>query len=147
MGDVSRRAVLGAGVGTVGLVALSAAGPDAVAAAKDQARIGTTDASAAKASPMSAPLRSDYAEAVGRVFTATRDGRTYRVKLTHLQDLVHTTAKQRPHCFGLMFAPVGKARLHDGMYVLKRAGVRTHKLFISAVGTEGEMQAIINRSH
>jgi hypothetical protein len=145
MGDVSRRAVLGAGVGTVGLVALGAAAPDAEAATK--AKSGTTDAAAAQASPMSAPLRSDYAESVGRVFTATRDGRAHRVTLTHVQDLVHTAAKQRPHCFGLMFTPVGNARLHDGMYVLKRKGVRTHKLFISAVGTEGHMQAIINRSH
>lgn len=147
MGDVSRRAVLGAGVGTVGLVALGAAAPAAEAAVGTKGKTGTTDSAAAKASPMSAPLRSDYAASVGRVFTATRDGHTHRVTLTHVQDLVHTTTKQRPHCFGLMFAPVGKAKLHDGMYVLKRKGVPTHKLFISAVGTEGDMQAIINRSH
>ena len=97
---------------------------------------------------MSAPLRRTTPQAVGRVFTATRDGHTYRVKLTHIQDLVPTTAKQRPHCFGadVRAGRQGTAAGRD-VRVEAQAGCATHKLFISAVGTEGDMQAIINRSH
>jgi hypothetical protein len=146
MGDVSRRAVLGAGASALGLAALGVGLPDAEATTRSTPRTKAR-AATAKATPMSAPVRADYAHVVGRVFTATRGGHSYRVKLTHLQDIAPATPKQRPHCFALIFAPVGKARLHDGIYVLRRAGVRTHKLFISSVGTERGMQAIINRSH
>jgi hypothetical protein len=145
MGDVSRRAVLGAGVGTLGLVAFGIAAPAANAAATTRAR--PVPLAPDKASPMSAPLRSDYAHSVGRVFTATRDGHVFRIKLSRIEDLVATTAKQRPHCFALIFAPTSKARLHDGIYVLRRPGLHTHKLFVSSVGAKGVMQAIINRSH
>jgi hypothetical protein len=145
MGDVSRRAMLGGSVATLGLVAFGMAAPDAEASAKGGPRSAAKPAS--KPVPGSSPLRADYTHAVGRVFTVTRDGHTYRVKLTHIHDLSPTTAKLRPHCFAMIFAPVGKVRLKDGIYVLRRSGVRTHRLFLSAVGTKGGLQAIVNRSH
>jgi hypothetical protein len=134
MGDVSRRTFLGAGAGTLGLLALGI--NESVAGA---AATSTT-------SSMSAPLRADYAPWVGRVFSATHAGHTYRVTLTRIDDLSPTTAKQRPHCFAMAFTPVGKARLADGIYTLHRSKVVTHKLFLSSLGTNGGMQAIINRS-
>jgi hypothetical protein len=45
----------------------------------------------------------------------------------------------------LIFAPIGTARLHDAIYVLARTGVHTHKLFLSGIGTDGAMQAVVNR--
>ena len=146
MGDVSRRAVLGAGASALGLAALGVGLPDAEATTRSTPRTKAR-AAAAKATPMSAPVRADYAHVVGRVFTATRGGHSYRVKLTHLQDIAPGDAEAAPALLRTDLRQVGKARLHDGIYVLRRAGVRTHKLFISSVGTERGMQAIINRSH
>jgi hypothetical protein len=134
MGDVSRRMFLGAGAGTLGLIALGI--NESVAGAT-----GTGSTSA-----MSAPLRADYAPWVGRVFTAARAGHTYRLTLTRIDDLSPTTAKLRSHCFAMVFTPVGKARLDDGIYTLRRTKAVTHKLFLSSLGTNGGMQAIINRS-
>jgi hypothetical protein len=145
MGDVSRRAVLGASISTLGLVAFGIGAPGAEAAAKSSTK--PLARGAAKPAPASEPVRADYAHLIGRVFTVTRDGHAYRIKLTHLHNLPATTAKQHPHCFALIFAPVGKARLKDGVYLVRRSGTRTHKLFLSSVGSHGGMQAIVNRSH
>jgi hypothetical protein len=130
MGDVSRRAVLLTGAGLAGVAALGLDEADAV---------GATTA------PNSTPVRSNYTKAVGKVFTAVHAGRTHRIRLTHVRDLAPTSAAQRPHCFNLIFAPTGKARLHDAIYVLDRPGVHTHTLFLSGIGTDGAMQAVVNR--
>jgi hypothetical protein len=129
MGDVSRRVVLGAGAGLAGLVALGFDEVDAVAAA----------------SANSTPVRSNYSKAVGKVFTAVHAGRSHRLRLTHIRDVAPATAAQRPHCFNLIFSPVGTVRLHDAIYVLHHSGVNTHRLFLSAIGTDGTMQAVVNR--
>jgi hypothetical protein len=134
MGDVSRRTFLGAGAGTLGLIALGI--NESVAGATGTASTST----------MSAPLRADYAPWVGRVFSATHAGHTFRVTLTRIDDLSPTTTKQRSHCFAMVFALVGKARLDDGIYTLRRSKAVTHKLFLSSLGSDGSMQAIINRS-
>jgi hypothetical protein len=127
MGALSRRAVLGGAIGAAGAVALGA-GP-AVAAAN------------------SAPLRANYTGAVGEVFTAEHDGHRYRIRLTHIHELQHCKAKQRQHNFALIFAPVGHHKLPDAIYRLHRRGVRTHRLFLSSVGTERGLQAVIYRQH
>jgi hypothetical protein len=131
MGEVSRRAVLGAGAGTLGLLAMGVGEPAAGAVTK-------------KSAP--ALVRADYAALVGRVFTADHAGHSYRLRLTHIHDLAPTTARQRPHCFSLVFAPVGHARLRDGIYTLRRKRAATHKLFLSSLGSNRQMQAIVNRS-
>jgi hypothetical protein len=132
MPDVSRRVVLTAGAGLAGLVVLG---------------FDETDAAAATGAANSKPLRSNYTKAVGKVFTAVHAGRTHRLRLTHVRDLAAASAAHRPHCFNLIFTPVSKARLHDAIYVLAGPDVRTHKLFLSAIGTDGVMQAIVNRRH
>ena len=138
MGDVSRRTFLGAGAGTIGLIALGI---------NESVADATTKAPAtATTSAMSAPLRADYAPWVGRVFSATRAGHTYRVTLTRIDDLSPTTAQQRSRCFAMVLTPVGRAHLADGIYTLRRSKAVTHKLFLSSLGTNGSMQAIINRS-
>jgi hypothetical protein len=130
MGDVSRRAVLATGAGLAVLVTL---GSNEVAAA------------GASTAPNSTPVRANYTKAVGKVFTAVHAGRTHRLRLTDVRDLGSSSAAQRPHCFNLIFAPIGAARLHDAIYILGRTGVHTHKLFLSGFGTDGAMQAVVNR--
>lgn len=129
MGEITRRAVLGVGAGAIGVVTLGV-GP-----------------AAAAATPGSAPVRADYAGAIGRVFTAEHAGHRFRVRLTHVRDVSPTTAKHRPYCFVLIFAPVGGLHLRDGIYTLHRRGVAAHRLFMSSVGTDRRMQAVINRRH
>ena len=129
MGDVSRRTALGAGAGVAGLLALG---------------LGQTDADAAVAST-TVPHRNHYKRSLGRVFTATYAGRTYRLRLHRIHDLTPTTAKQRAHSFTLVFTPVGAAHLPDAIYVLRSHAVAAHHLFLSAIGTDRGMQAVVNR--
>lgn len=128
MGDVSRRTLLGGGVGAAGLVAL-----------------GLGDA--ATAAPATAgPLRSHYAKSVGKVFTATRGGRTVKVRLVAIRTIGPTRQSQLSRSFTLVWAPTGGGRLQDGTYVLRRRRVQTHTLSLSSVGTSRRMQAVINRT-
>jgi hypothetical protein len=129
MGDVSRRAVLGAGAGIAGLVTLG---------------FGASDADAAVVSS-TIPLRSHYKRSLGRVFTAKHGGHTYHLRLTHIHNLPDTTAKLHPHCFTLVFAPVGKAHLHDAIYTVRSHAVGSHHLFLSSIGSDRGMQAVVNR--
>jgi hypothetical protein len=130
MDALSRRAVLGATAGAAGLVTICAVDADA-------AVLGRT---------ASAPLRSHYAGSVGRVFTARHGGRSVRMRLTAIRDVVPGSARQRSRCFVLVFAPVGRGMsAPDAIYDLRRHGVRTHRLFLSSFGTGRAMQAIINR--
>lgn len=129
MGVVRRRTVLGATAGAIGLAA-----------------VGIADAGAGPLGRRaSAPLRSDYSGSVGEIFHAVHDGRTVRLRLTAVRDLVPTSVRQRSRCFVLVFAPVGAARAPDAIYVLRRRGVPTHRLFLSSLGTDHAMQAVVNR--
>jgi hypothetical protein len=129
MGDVTRRVVLGAGAGIAGLVALG------------------SGEGAAEAAPIatSAPLRRHYKKSVGRIFTATHAGRTVRLRLTHIRDLSPTKAKQRQHSFTLVFTPVGKAHVPDAIYVMRTHGLQPHRLFVSSMGPNRGLQAVVNR--
>jgi hypothetical protein len=127
MGEITRRAVLGGAIGTAGVVAFGV-GPAVAATARG-----------------AAPVRADYANAVGRVFSVEHGGRTHRIKLTHLHSLSPSTAKQREHNFMMIFAPVDREQLPDAVYRLRRRGVRTHRLFLSTVGTDRGLQAVIYR--
>jgi hypothetical protein len=130
MGDVSRRAVLGAGMAVAGVAALG---------------FGETSAEAATVSHV-VPIRSHYAKSLGKTFTATAHGRTYHLKLAHIRDLSHATAKQAQRSFVLVFAPANGAHLPDGTYALHSAKVGAHYLFLSAIGTARGMQAVVNRT-
>ena len=129
MHTASRRAVLGAGLGLLGL-----------------AFVGV-DESAADAATVPAPARADYASAVEKVFTAKHGGRTHRLTLTAVQNLPHTRATDRQRCYSLLFTPVGSGVLPDGIYALKRVGVPTQSLFLARVGTGRTLQAVVNRVH
>ena len=130
MGDVSRRAVLGAGAGIAGLVSLG---------------VSTVEADAAPPVAGAVPARSHYTRALGRVFTAKHGGHTYRLRLTGIHDLTHTTAKLRPHAFTLVFVPVGRVRVPDAIYLLHSHNVGAHRLFLSSIGTARGLQAVVNR--
>lgn len=129
MPDVSRRAVLGAGVVSVGLGIAGAAG---------------VDAPAADAAPVGPPCRSHYSKSLGQTFTATHGKHAYRLKLAHIRDLVGTSAAERDRCFNLVFS--APEALPDGIYTIARRGVVTHSLFLSRIGGRATMQALVNRS-
>lgn len=128
MHEPSRRAVLGAGLGLLGLVVVG------------------VDGSAAGAATAT-PVRRDYAAALHKVFTVQHGSRTRRLTLTAVQDLPHSRAAHREYCFSLLFTPTGRAVLPDGIYTVKRTGVPTHSLFLSRVGTGSTLQAVVNRAH
>ena len=129
MPHVSRRAILGAGFASVGLGMAGAMG---------------ATAPAADAAPVVRLSRSHYAKSQGRTFTATHGKHVYHLKLLHIHDVAGTTAKQRDRCFNLVFGATG--RMPDGIYTLARAGVLTQTLFLSRIGTDPTMQALVNQS-
>ena len=102
----------------------------------------------AEAATSTLPLRSQYVNAVGKTFTATRGRRRYQVKLLHIRDVAGATSAMRNHSFNLIFtAPVG---VPDGVYWISRSGVPGHSLFLSRIGTHtptvAAMQVLVNRS-
>ena len=129
MHEPSRRAVLGAGLGSLVLVIVGV----------DETGAGATTASA--------PVRRDYTSSVGKVFTVHHGGRTNRLTLTAVHDLPHASAADRQYCCSLLFTPAGRAVLHDNIYTVQRTGVPTHSLFLGRVGTGRTLQAVVNRAH
>lgn len=125
--DVTRRTLLGGSAGLVGLALVGA---------------GTAEAAAASTT---GPLRADYAGSIGQIFTATRSGRTYRLRLTHIHDLTRTAPTHRATCFNLVFEPADRTALPDGIYRLTRRGGPTHDLFMSRIGRGRSVQAVVNR--
>lgn len=126
----TRRTVLGAGLGALGLVIVG------------------TGAPVAEAATAPAPLRRrDFTPSLRRVFVARRSGHTHRLRLTAIQNLRHSSAAHHDRCFSLLFTPTGRAVLPDGIYRLKAAGRPAQSLFLVRVGTGRTMQAIINRAH
>lgn len=129
MQQPSRRTVLGAGLGLLGLVVVG------------------VDESNAEAATAAAPARHQYTPALGKVFTTHHAGRTDRLRLTAIQNLPHASPAHREQCFSLLFEPLGRAVLHDGSYPLRRPGQPTHSLFLVRIGTGRTLQAIVNRAH
>ena len=127
--EPSRRMVLGAGLGALGV-----------------AIVGVNQSSA-EAATATGPVRSDYATSVGKVFTVPYNGSTMNLTLTAVQDLPNSTAANSKYCFSLLFTPAGSSVLRDGIYPLKRAGVPTYSLFLGRVGTARNVQAVVNRAY
>jgi hypothetical protein len=125
--DISRRAVLGAGVGTLALAAMGL----------------PASAGAASTSP---PRRAHYAKSIGRSFTATFNERSHTVKLAHIRDVAGTTSSSRDRCFNLIFTVEGTSDLPEGIYTVRRLGVPTQALFLSSLGDPRTVQALVNRS-
>jgi hypothetical protein len=91
-----------------------------------------------------APSRSDYVSSIGEIFEATDRRGTVRLRLTHADDVTAPGATKRSQTYALIFEPVEHDRPADGIYALRRRGVPTHDLFVSAVGPDTAMQAIVN---
>jgi hypothetical protein len=134
MSEVSRRAVLTAGVGAFGLLAIGTASSPTAATAAPKAKATVVP-----------PARSHYAHAVGKTFTATHGRSTYALKLAHIRDVDGTTAKQRDQCFNLIFAAAGPTQPPEAIYALTRKGVLTHSLLVSRLGSGQSMQALVSR--
>ena len=130
MPETSRRTVLGAGRGLLGLVV-----------------VGVDETSADAAAPARPPARRDFTTSLHKVFTTRHGGHLHRLRLTAIQNLPHARAAHRDVCFSLLFKPVGGAVLPDGIYHLKRAGRPAHSLFLVRIGTGTTLQAIVNRAH
>lgn len=129
MREPSRRTVLGAGLGLLGLAIVG------------------VDGSVAEAATTTAPVRGDYTSAIRKEFTVQHGGRTRRLTLTAVQNLPHARAAHGRYCFSLLFTPVGRTALPDGIYRLKRPGLPAHSLFLARVGTGRTLQAVVNRAH
>lgn len=127
MAVVRRRTVLGAGLGAAGLALVGVPAPAAEAAT-------------------ALPRRAHYAKSVGRVFTLRHGRRQYRARLVRIRNVTGTPASRRDHCFNLIFQVAGGHQLPDAIYVVSRKGVRTSRLFLSAVGDRAGMQAVVNRA-
>lgn len=127
MALVPRRAVLGAGLGVVGLAVVGIDAPSAEAATV-------------------LPRRAHYAKSVGRLFTLRHGRREYRARLVHIHNVTGAPAGRRDHCFNLIFQVAGGHHLPDAIYAVSRKGVRTSHLFLSRVGDGAGMQALVNRS-
>ena len=130
MPETSRRTVLGAGLGLLGLVV-----------------VGVDDSTAEAAPTAHPPARRDFTPLLHKVFTTRHGGRTHRLRLTAIHNLPHAAAAHRQQCFSMLFTPVGGAVLPDGIYHLKRAGRPAHSLFLVRIGTGTTLQAIVNRAH
>lgn len=91
-----------------------------------------------------APSRSDYRSSIGEIFEASDRRGTVRLRLTHADDMTSSRATKRSETYALIFEPVDGDRPDDGIYALRRRGVPTHDLFVSAVGPDTAMQAIVN---
>ncbi|REK73002.1 hypothetical protein DX116_05270 [Aeromicrobium endophyticum] len=91
-----------------------------------------------------APSRSDYASSIGEIFEASDRRGTVRLRLTHADDMTAPGASKRSQTYALIFEPVEGDRPDDGIYALRRRGVPTHDLFVSAVGPDKTLQAIVN---
>jgi hypothetical protein len=126
--DVPRRAVLGAGLGAIGLAVIGVDAPDASAAAS------------------SLPRRSHYLNSVGRTFVATSGRYKHKVRLARIHNVAGGPAKRRDESFNLVFVVARGRQLADGTYTITRKGVRTHRLFLSRLGDGASMQAVVNRS-
>ena len=138
MTDVSRRAVLGAGLGVLGLLGLrTGAGAAEATAHRPPA------ASAVRSGPhvIDGPERAHFASSVGRSFAADLDGRRARLKLAHIRDVAGAVDDNLS--FNLIFT--AHRPLVDGIYTVRRRGVATHALFLSRVGPSTAMQAVVNR--
>jgi hypothetical protein len=136
---ISRRAVLTAGLGVIGLGAIALAAPSTIAFAE----ISVDDANGASG----LPVRSHFASSIGKPFTATTESGTFTMTLKAVHDLVPSTVADDENRFNLIFTS-GHLGFSDGIVTLRRTGVPTSTLFVSSIGqvtATQSLQAIVNR--
>lgn len=149
MHSVTRRAMIlgGVGVGAVVATEALAIGVPAVAAASTTGpHARSAKPAAATSATDSAVVRSDYAHAAGRRFTATARGVAHSVTLTAVADL-HPVAKPNDeNRFALTFTPEHGVLAQD-VYTLRGPGAPDALLFIAPVGPADDhtVEAVVNR--
>ena len=109
------------------------------------AAVGFGDSAVVGRAAAAVPSRSTYAGAIGEVFDATANGHTTRLRLTSALQ-VDPPPGRRTESFVLMFEPADGARPTDSLYAMRGGSVPVHDLFVSSVGSDGAMQAIVNRA-
>ncbi len=124
------------------LVASATAGLLAVAAPAEAA----TARAAVTRRPTGTGLRDGFRPAVGRLVSATGDGRRYQLRLSEIADLP-TGDPQR--CFNLLFTHAGGTTFVEGIYRLSGPGLRPTSLLLLPVDrpdhANQRVQAVINR--
>jgi hypothetical protein len=134
MSNFTRRSMLAAGVGAVGVGIVG--GPTGAFA------------SAIGGKPSGLPARSQFAPAVGTLFTASADKARHKLKLVDILDVPPVTVPGDELAFNLLFEEPGGLRLVDGIYKLTSVRVPSCTLFLSPVdhpGHQPRVQALINR--
>lgn len=129
--EVSRRALVGAGAAATGVVLLD----DSVASARARA---DRDAPGG-------PVRSHYAAAVGQVFSLVGPRGAVRARLRRVGDVPAAAGADRELCFTLVFSPLASRPVGDAIWSVRRRSMPSHDLFLSALGREGDVQAVIDR--
>lgn len=149
MPEVSRRAVMATALGGLGIAAVLPAAPALAGTPTAIGRAGTvggTAAATAAADPV-VPVRSLFADAVGRPFRAVEGGRTIDLVLRAVEDLAPDAAGDE-HRFLLLFTADGYSAV-EGIYTVRRAGAPDVSLFLSPIGRGGltrTVQAVVNRT-
>ena len=137
MASISRRAALASGAGILALAAWETGGEEAAEAAPRGRTALLREHSL---------HRKHYQPHVGKVFRAHHGGSVHRVRLVAIED--HGVGHHlRNLSFTLVFKPVGRHRLPDQIYTLRRPGVPTRALLLTSLGTAGRLQAVINSAH
>jgi hypothetical protein len=146
--EVSRRAVMATALGGLGLAAVLPAAP---AFARTESAAGSAGRAAVAASGSSSapvdPVRSLFADAIGRPFRAVDGDRTLDLVLRAVEDLSADSAGDENR-FLLLFAADGYGWA-DGIYTVRRAGSPDVLLFLSPIGRGGltrTVQAVVNRT-
>jgi hypothetical protein len=130
---VTRRSMLAAGVGAVGVGLVS--GPtSAFAASPDRRATGL-------------PVRSQFVPALGSLFTARGGSTRHRLKLVEILDVPPTTVPDDENAYNLLFEQAGGPRLADGIFTLTSVRAPSCTLFLSPVDLPGRhrVQALVNR--
>jgi len=131
-------------LGGLGIAALLPAAP---AVAGTPAETGRALVGAGAATDPVLPVRSLFADAVGRPFRAVEGGRTIDLVLRAVEDLAPDAVGDE-HRFLLLFTADGYSAV-EGIYTVRRAGAPDVALFLSPIGRGGltrTVQAVVNRT-
>ena len=130
MPELSRRTVVASGLGSAGLMLLAPSPAGGHTLLLQDGPGG--------------PLRSHFADGIGAVFTLVGSRDRARVRLSSIDDVAAAGAGNEL-CFTLTFTPLQGRRVPDGIWSVRHRGSASHDLFLSAVGRDGAVQAVVDR--
>lgn len=144
MREISRRAVMALGAGTVGSIAIATlSAPPALGA---PAPLGTTVPAFTPSPAAGPPVRSHFIGHIGETFLATTDAGSTPLILADVLDLTHAAANDENR-FSLVFtAPAGAERT-AAIYTITHPAAPAASLYLSPIGDPElrELQALVNR--